>query len=593
MASQVHSNPPHKSNDVSSSKWFHNINGPAAESLLMKHGMDGSFLARHSSSKASDYTLSVRRGDQVTHVKIQSNGEFFDLYGGDKFATLQELVEHYMNRLGTIKETNGRVIELKYPLINDEKTLQVHEQRNLSTPWFHKHITGIIAEKMLKEKGKQGSFLVRASTNQDNALVLCVLVENLQVLHIRIYYDPKTGYDVGGGTKFKQLTELIEFYRRTPMVDKSGTVVHLKQPFNATRMTAAQIESRIQELEQQNNGFWEEFEELQRETAQGENKRDEGGKPENKAKNRFKNILPYDCTRVKLKDVGQGEPDDAEFGDYINANYIEPEVHFPGCRTYIATQGPMPNTLSDFWRMVWQEKSRIIVMTTREEERAKVKCARYWPTGRETREFPAPGGAILVRHLEELSIEDITVNTLEVERRPGDEKRTVMHYQYVGWPDHNVPSDPGSVIRLLINVREKARDMEKCAKNDFGPIVVHCSAGIGRTGSVIIIDMLLNFIEAMGLNCDIDIQKLTHHVRSKRSGMVQTESQYKFVYKAVQAYVQQLQELQVQQQQQQQAQANGHEYTNLPAKASQPQPPPRPANVQAPVPPPRQSKLFN
>uniref|UniRef100_A0A1I8IP42 protein-tyrosine-phosphatase n=1 Tax=Macrostomum lignano TaxID=282301 RepID=A0A1I8IP42_9PLAT len=523
----------------------------------MKHGMDGSFLARHSSSKASDYTLSVRRGDQVTHVKIQSNGEFFDLYGGDKFATLQELVEHYMNRLGTIKETNGRVIELKYPLINDEKTLQVHEQRNLSTPWFHKHITGIIAEKMLKEKGKQGSFLVRASTNQDNALVLCAAC---------IYYDPKTGYDVGGGTKFKQLTELIEFYRRTPMVDKNWS----------SRTTASGRSSRAAARDRQ-----------------GENKRDEGGKPENKAKNRFKNILPYDCTRVKLKDVGQGEPDDAEFGDYINANYIEPEVHFPGCRTYIATQGPMPNTLSDFWRMVWQEKSRIIVMTTREEERAKVKCARYWPTGRETREFPAPGGAILVRHLEELSIEDITVNTLEVERRPGDEKRTVMHYQYVGWPDHNVPSDPGSVIRLLINVREKARDMEKCAKNDFGPIVVHCSAGIGRTGSVIIIDMLLNFIEAMGLNCDIDIQKLTHHVRSKRSGMVQTESQYKFVYKAVQAYVQQLQELQVQQQQQQQAQANGHEYTNLPAKASQPQPPPRPANVQAPVPPPRQSKLFN
>uniref|UniRef100_A0A3P9IWC7 protein-tyrosine-phosphatase n=1 Tax=Oryzias latipes TaxID=8090 RepID=A0A3P9IWC7_ORYLA len=397
--------------------WFHpNITGVEAENLLLTRGVDGSFLARPSKSNPGDFTLSVRRNGAVTHIKIQNTGDFYDLYGGEKFATLAELVQYYMEHHGQLKEKNGDVIELKYPLNCADPT---------SERWFHGHLSGREAEKLLTEKGKNGSFLVRESQSHPGDFVLSVRTGDdktdssdgkPKVTHVMIrcqvsgdairvslggswlsggcccrvhvftvtLFQHDLKYDVGGGEKFDSLTDLVEHYKKNPMVETLGTVLQLKQPLNTTRINAAEIESRVRELsklaeatDKVKQGFWEEFETLQQQECKLLYSRKEGQRAENKNKNRYKNILPFDHTRVVLNDGDPNEPG----SDYINANIIMVSlplaVRLCGsvCKSYIATQGCLQNTISDFWRMVFQENSRVIVMTTKEVERGKVSAA--------------------------------------------------------------------------------------------------------------------------------------------------------------------------------------------------------------------------
>ncbi|XP_033910243.2 tyrosine-protein phosphatase non-receptor type 11 isoform X2 [Acipenser ruthenus] len=521
---------------MTSRRWFHpNITGIEAEQLLLTRGVHGSFLARPSKSNPGDFTLSVRRNDEVTHIKIQNSGDYYDLYGGEKFATLAELVQYYTEQQDLLREKNGDVIELKYPLNCKDPT---------SERWYHGHLSGKDAEKLLTEKGKPGSFLVRESQSKPGDFVLSVLTneekhENVdrktKVTHVMIrYQDGK--YDVGGGERFDTLTDLVEHYKKNPMVEKSGIVVHLKQPFNATRINAANIENRVKELnkvadhtEKPKQGFWEEFEMLQQQECKLLYPRKEGQKPENKSKNRYKNILPFDTTRVELRDADADVPG----AEYINANYIR-SVHEDGrrpdeCKVYIATQGCLQNTVNDFWNMVYQENTHVIVMTTKEVERGRNKCVRYWPDVDSQKEY----GLLCVRNMEERPAQDYVLRELEITWLDREEPpRYIWHYQYLSWPDHGVPNEPGGVLSFLDQVNQAQQSIP-----DTGPIVVHCSAGIGRTGTIIVIDILVDIISRQGLDCDIDVPKTIQMVRRQRSGMVQTEAQYKFIYMAVQQYI--------------------------------------------------------
>uniref|UniRef100_H2SW25 protein-tyrosine-phosphatase n=1 Tax=Takifugu rubripes TaxID=31033 RepID=H2SW25_TAKRU len=514
-----------------SRQWFHpNVTGIEAEQLLLTRGVHGSFLARPSKSNPGDFTLSVRRSDEVTHIKIQNSGDYYDLYGGEKFATLAELVQYYTEQQDLLRERNGHVIELKYPLNCKDPT---------SERWYHGHLSGRDAEKLLTDKGKAGSFLVRESQSKPGDFVLSVLTneekhENLdrktKVTHVMIrYQDGK--YDVGGGERFDTLTDLVDHYKKNPMVEKSGIVVHLKQPFNATRINAANIENRVRELnkvadnsEKPKQGFWEEFEVLQQQECKLLYPRKEGQKPENKSKNRYKNILPFDTTRVEIMETDSDLPG----SDYINANYIRVSRfegrHVNEGKVFIATQGCLQNTVIDFWKMVYQENTHVIVMTTKEVERGRNKCVRYWPDLHGTKEF----GKVLVRNVDERPAQDYILRKLEV--TPGN--LYIWHYQYLSWPDHGVPNDPGGVLWFLEEVNRTQSTIP-----DTGPIIVHCSAGIGRTGTIIVIDILIDVINRQGLDCDIDIPKTIQRVREQRSGMVQTEAQYKFIYMAVQQYI--------------------------------------------------------
>ncbi|CAD6237536.1 GSCOCG00002363001-RA-CDS [Cotesia congregata] len=575
---------------MASRRWFHpNISGLEAERLLMERGYDSSFLARPSSSNPGDFTLSVRRNSEVTHIKIQNTGDFYDLYGGEKFATLSELVQYYMENGGQLREKNGEVIELKYPLNCADPTTE---------RWFHGHLSAKEAERLMLERGKNGSFLVRESQSKPGDFVLSVRTDD-RVTHVMIRYQDNK-YDVGGGEKFDSLSDLIEHYKRNPMVETSGSVVHLRQPFNATRINASGIESRVRQLHKENGssngwaswngapgidesgsgrgkgkaGFWEEFESLQQLECRHLFSRKEGLRPENRAKNRYKNILPFDHTRVKLKDVDPNVPG----ADYINANYIKNEERegsgtgavasndssaFNKC--YIATQGCLPNTIQDFWHMVYQENTQVIVMTTKEMERGKNKCARYWPEEGEVAEY---GNEWKVRALARTSTADYTLREFLLQgNKPNfSEPRRIYHYHFQAWPDHGVPSDPGCVLNFLHDVNARQDSISASLNSNgqtpatVGPILVHCSAGIGRTGTFIVIDMILDQIKQHGLDCEIDIQRTIQRVRSQRSGMVQTEAQYKFVYLAVLHYI----ETATQRRQAEQKSLQfGREYTNI------------------------------
>ncbi|XP_043919015.1 tyrosine-protein phosphatase non-receptor type 11-like, partial [Protopterus annectens] len=521
-------------------RWFHpNITGVEAEQVLLTRGVHGSFLARPSKSNPGDFTLSVRRNDEVTHIKIQNTGDFYDLYGGEKFATLAELVQYYTEQQGLLREKNGDVIELKYPLNCKDPT---------SERWYHGHLSGKEAEKLLIDKGKPGSFLVRESQSKPGDFVLSVLTseEKLEngdrrpkVTHVMIrFQDGK--YDVGGGERFDTLTDLVEHYKKNPMVEISGIVVHLKQPFNATRINAANIENRVKELnktaehsEKAKQGFWEEFEVLQQQECKFLYPRKEGQRLENKSKNRYKNILPFDTTRVKLTELDETIMN----YDYINANYIrnipEDGKSAEECKSYIATQGCLQNTVNDFWRMVYQENTHVIVMTTKEVERGRNKCVRYWPEENSFKEY----GNICIRNVEEHTAQDYVLRILELTRLDRHEvPRQIWQYQYLSWPDHGVPNEPGGVLSFLDQVNQEQQSIPHA-----GPIIVHCSAGIGRTGTIIVIDILIDIINRQGLDCDIDIPKTIQMVRRQRSGMVQTEAQYKFIYMAVQQYIETVQ----------------------------------------------------
>ena len=527
---------------MTSRRWFHpDITGFEAEKMLKTRGFNGSFLARPSKSNPGDFTLSVRRNDEVAHIKIQNTGDFYDLYGGEKFATLTELIQFYMEKQGQLKEKNGEVIELRHPLNCADPTTE---------RWFHGHLPGREAEKLMIEKGKNGSFLVRESLSKPGDYVLSVRTDD-RITHVMIRcQDGK--YDVGGGTRFDTLAELVDHYEKNLMVETTGTVVHLKMPFNATRINASGIDNRVKELQKEHDaGFWEEYESLQQQECKHLYSRKEGQRAESRNKNRYKNIMPFDHTRVILRDreaLGPG-------ADYINANYITPEEDSLAgeapSKTYIATQGCLPTTIADLWWMVWQENSRVIVMTTKEVERSRGKCARYWPEV----DNEATYGSMTVSNISESTTVAYTLRAFNVKKKGCSEERKIYHYHFRAWPDHGVPTDPGCVLNFLHDVNSQQESIAGA-----GPIVVHCSTGIGRTGTFIVIDMILSQIDRQGLDTEIDIQRTIQQVRSQRSSMVHTEAQYKFVYLAVQYYIE---TIQLKLQAEHVSQKMGREYTNI------------------------------
>ncbi|XP_063405189.1 tyrosine-protein phosphatase 10D-like isoform X3 [Mytilus trossulus] len=231
--------------------------------------------------------------------------------------------------------------------------------------------------------------------------------------------------------------------------------------------------------------------------------------PVNRGKNRFTNILPYDHSRVKLLPT-----DDEEGSDYINANYMP---GFNSKREYIVTQGPLPSTRDDFWRMIWEQNSRNVVMLTKCVEKGREKCDQYWPSGSDAMFY----GDIQVAVLNETKFPSWTVTEFRIAL--GDLTRQVRHFHFTAWPDFGVPDKPQTLIRFVRIVREKL--IREC-----GPIVVHCSAGVGRSGTFIGLDRLLQDI----LDRDIiDIFNVVAEMRRERVWMVQTEQQYVCIHQCL------------------------------------------------------------
>uniref|UniRef100_A0A4W2HAP5 Receptor-type tyrosine-protein phosphatase F n=1 Tax=Bos indicus x Bos taurus TaxID=30522 RepID=A0A4W2HAP5_BOBOX len=230
----------------------------------------------------------------------------------------------------------------------------------------------------------------------------------------------------------------------------------------------------------------------------------------NKPKNRYANVIAYDHSRVILTSI-----DGVPGSDYINANYID---GYRKQNAYIATQGPLPETMGDFWRMVWEQRTATVVMMTRLEEKSRVKCDQYWPArGTETY------GLIQVTLLDTVELATYTVRTFALYKSGSSEKRELRQFQFMAWPDHGVPEYPTPILAFL-------RRVKACNPLDAGPMVVHCSAGVGRTGCFIVIDAML---ERMKHEKTVDIYGHVTCMRAQRNYMVQTEDQYVFIHEAL------------------------------------------------------------
>uniref|UniRef100_A0A8D0G7X4 Receptor-type tyrosine-protein phosphatase eta n=1 Tax=Sphenodon punctatus TaxID=8508 RepID=A0A8D0G7X4_SPHPU len=257
-----------------------------------------------------------------------------------------------------------------------------------------------------------------------------------------------------------------------------------------------------------NCGFAEEYEELR---SVGVNQPKFAAElPENKGKNRYNNVLPYDISRVKL--LIQDHPSE----DYINANYMP---GYNSRREFIAAQGPLPNTMEDFWRMIWEKDICGVVMLTKCVEQGRTKCEEYWPSKHSKRY-----GDIIVAMTSEIVLPEWTIRDFSVEKSNSTESHAVRQFHFTAWPDHGVPE----TTDLLSNFRYLVHEYMK--QNPPTSLLVHCSAGVGRTGTFISIDRLIHQMEMENM---VDVYGVVYDLRMHRPLMVQTEDQYIFLNQCV------------------------------------------------------------
>ncbi|VDK42522.1 unnamed protein product [Anisakis simplex] len=258
---------------------------------------------------------------------------------------------------------------------------------------------------------------------------------------------------------------------------------------------------------------------------------------QNADKNRYRNVSAYDCSRVVLKKISD------EQSDYINASPLS----LPSAkRNYILTQGPLPSTCSDFWQMVWEQGCTLIVMLNKVVEKNLVKCHEYFATNEQpARVF----GSFEVRLKEEERYEHYIIRTLELSRVAdhdandnsnesssvsssnvpnafsSEPKRTLLHFQFISWPDFGVPHCSRVFLDFLDRVRTTGR-LEQPS-----PVVVHCSAGIGRSGAFVVVDSVLSMINENVTS--IDMEELVVKMRRYRMGLIQTPQQLQFCWRTI------------------------------------------------------------
>uniref|UniRef100_A0A8R1DHP2 Tyrosine-protein phosphatase non-receptor type n=1 Tax=Caenorhabditis japonica TaxID=281687 RepID=A0A8R1DHP2_CAEJA len=571
--------------------YYYRVNGEKAEQLLKEYGDEGDFLVRYSESNTQNFSISVRvANEKILHIKVTKfENDMLSIFEDQRttpneFSSITELVEFYMEYPEKLREKNGLFLELKRPVhVPYQLEPCAEEQRRTQLyRWWHGNLPASTANQLLQTE-KNGTYLVRASQHIPGALVISAKTDG-NVVHLTIYQDPISGkFNIDGDrTKFPHAWLLIDSYSKNPIVEKgeSSRVVYLENYLFNTFIEADLFVDRYEILRRPLNpresiektGISEEFDRLTQEALPAEHyfSKREGRRPANSEKNRYKNIVPFDHTRVVLNDLPQNPG-----SDYINASYVRFEnsqrtrnVTFACEKSFIATQGCLESTIHDFWRMVWQENSRVIVMPTMENERRE-KCARYWPA--ELNKPERHGTDIYVTCTMEKKVHQVVQDEIrgELEQEKanrlvkglapepelngdgvsyilrtliitkGTEKRELRQLQYTTWPDHGCPVHPYAVLNFLEDVdQEYDKFNEEMPPGEpQGPIVVHCSAGIGRTGTILVLDALLTQVKQVGLLCPVDVFKMVKYVRTYRSGLVQTEQQYQFLYKALAFYL--------------------------------------------------------
>ncbi|XP_066594024.1 tyrosine-protein phosphatase 69D isoform X2 [Prorops nasuta] len=322
------------------------------------------------------------------------------------------------------------------------------------------------------------------------------------------------------------LVALCVLHRYTKRVEQRGEeVITLRNSFRSLRgrhqLVAASppdmppvpkhelLQAYLERHKDSDYGFQQEFEMLPDKFTDRTTRASESR--ENLYKNRYPDIKCYDQTRVRLAQI-----DGICGSDYINANFV---LGYKERKKFICAQGPMENTVCDYWRMIWEQHLELILMLTNLEEYSKTKCAKYWPDKGETKNF----GDITVEHNRESTYSDYVVRELKMTRVGERDSRTIVQYHFLVWKDFMAPEHPHAILKFIKRVNE-AYSLEK------GPILVHCSAGVGRTGTLVALDSLTQQLAEEG---QVSIFNTVCDLRHQRNFLVQSLKQYIFIYRSL------------------------------------------------------------